>query len=143
MHVSTSSFLFDTNALVYWVNPSSPMHEEVSSLVFRAVSENCAIFAVTSSLDDVYYALHSHYTDEANARASVREIAEVFDLVDLTDLLVFDALDSNEPDYEDGIIRAAAEALQVKAIISYDKKAFRGSSIPRLSASQAMLLEDA
>lgn len=138
-----SSFLFDTNALVYWVNPTSPMHEEVSAFVLKAVSENCAIFAITSSLDDVYYALHSHYTSEENARDSVREIAEAFDLVDLTGPLVLEALDSNEPDYEDGIIRAAAEALQVKAIVSYDKRAFLNSSIPRLTASQAMLLEDA
>ncbi len=60
----------------------------------------------------------------------------MFDLVDLTGLLVYSALDSNEADYEDGLIRAAAEALQVDAIVSYDKKAFKGSCIPRKTAAE-------
>ena len=60
----------------------------------------------------------------------------MFDLVDLTGLLVYSALDSNEADYEDGLIRAAAEALQVDAVVSYDKKAFKGSYIPRIPGRQ-------
>ncbi len=47
------------------------------------------------------------------------------------------ALDSNEPDYEDGLIRSTAEALQVDAIISYDKKAFHKSFTPKYTASGA------
>ena len=56
--------------------------------------------------------------------------------------LVFEALDSNEPDYEDGLIRGTAEALQVDAIISYDKKAFRSSFVPKLTAGEALSLFD-
>ena len=89
-------------------------------------------------MKDVYFALCSHYTDEATARRSIALIAEVFDLVDLSGLLVWDAIDSDEPDYEDGLIRAAAEALHVDAIITYDRKAFRNSPIPKLTAQEAI-----
>lgn len=133
-----SSFLFDTNALVYWVYPDSPCNEEVSQLLRSTLAEQGSAYALASSLNDVYYALHRHYMTEENARASIREIAEVFDLVDLTGFLVFDALDSSEPDYEDGLIRSAAEALQVDAIISYDQKAFKASIIPALTAEEAL-----
>lgn len=51
--------------------------------------------------------------------------------------VIFNALDSDEPDYEDGLIRAAAEALQVDALITYDKKAFKYSSIPSMTAEEA------
>lgn len=97
-----------------------------------------AVYALTSSLNEIYYALYRHYMSEEDARASIREIAEVFDLVDLTGLLVYSALDSNEADYEDGLIRAAAEALQVDAVVSYDKKAFKGSYIPRKTAAEVL-----
>lgn len=75
---------------------------------------------------------------EKDARDSIRNIAEVFDLVDLTEPLIFDALDSDEPDYEDGLIRTAAETLQVDAIITYDKQAFKDSFIPKMTAQEAL-----
>lgn len=132
------SFLFDTNALVYWVNPNSEYNQAVKDLINRAIESDAALYALTSSLSDAYYTLHSKYTTEEVARNSIQLIAETFDLVDLSGLFVFAAIDSNEPDYEDGLIRAAAEALQVDAIISYDKKAFRTSPIPKLTAQEAI-----
>ncbi len=140
MRPRMSSFLFDANALIYWVYPQSPHHDSVNELLRKALSAKGSIYALSSSLNEIYYALHRHYMTETDARGSIRNIAEVFDLVDLTGPLVFDALDSNEPDYEDGLIRAAAEALQVDAIISYDKKAFSSSFIPKLTAEEAMKL---
>ena len=132
------SLLFDANALLYWVYPSSPFHDDVSNLLHEAFEQDVSCYALSSSLNEIYYALHSHYMSEAEARASIRDIAETFDLVDLTGLQVFAALDSDEPDYEDGLIRSAAEALQVDAIISYDKKAFRRSFIPKMTAQEAL-----
>lgn len=133
-----SSFLFDANALVYWVYPGSPHHEEVTDLLKSLVSRRNNVYALSSSLNEIYYALHSHYMDEKNARDSIRNIAEVFDLIDLTGSLVFSALDSDEPDYEDGLIRATAEALQVDAIITYDKKAFTDSFMLKMTVEEAL-----
>lgn len=138
MRAQMSSLFFDANALVYWVYPESPYHGDVSALLHRAFANRDSVYALSSSLNEIYYALHRHCMSESDARASIREIAEVFDLVDLTGPLVYYALDSNEPDYEDALIRAAAEALQVNAIISYDKKAFRGSFVPTLTAREAL-----
>ena len=131
------SFLFDTNALVYWVNSNSEYHQAIRELINRAIESDAILYALTSSLSDTYYTLHSKYTTEEIARNSIQLIAETFDLVDLTGLFVWESIRSNEPDYEDGLIRAAAEALQVDAIISYDKKAFRNSPIPKLTAQEA------
>lgn len=138
MHTTVNSFLFDTNALIYWAYSSSSYHEVTSHLLYKILANKGSAYALSSSLNDVYYILRKHYTNEEDARESVRDIAEVFDLVDLTGLIVFDALDSSEPDYEDGLIRAAAEALQVDAIVSYDKQAFKESPIPAITAEEAL-----
>ena len=85
-------------------------------------------------LKDVYFPLCSHYTDEVTARRSIALIAlEVFDLVDLSGLLVFGCPSTQIDDYEDGLIRAAAEALRLMRS-SPTTKAFRNSSIPSLTA---------
>lgn len=137
-----SSFFLDANALVYWVYPGSPFHEEVSRFLDEALQGTSSVYALSSSLNEIYYALHSHYMSEEDARASIRDIAEVLDLVDLTGTFVFNALDSDEPDYEDGLVRAAAEALQVTALVTYDKKAFGKSKIPSMTAAEAMEAEE-
>lgn len=138
MLVRVKTFLFDTNALIYWVNTASPYRNEVSQLIQCVLKSNHSIYALNSSLSDVYYALHTHYTNEENARAALFDIVETFDLIELSGPFVLEAINSNEPDYEDGLIRAAAEALAVDAIITYDKKAFRNSPIPKLTAQEAV-----
>lgn len=133
-----TSLLFDTNALIYWVYPDSPFHGEITCLIDEMFLENGATYALSSSLNEVYYILHRRYMEEPEARESIRDIAETFDLVDLTGVFVFESIDSDEPDYEDGLIRVAAEELQADAIISYDKAAFENSPVPKLTATEAL-----
>ena len=133
-----TSLLFDTNALIYWVYPDSPFHDEMLCLVDEAFLNQGVVCALSSSLNEVYYILHRRYMEEPEARESIRDIAETFDLVDLTGIFVFESIDSDEPDYEDGLIRVAAEELQVDAIISYDRAAFKSSFIPKMTAQEAL-----
>lgn len=132
-----TSLLFDANALIYWACPSSPHHNDTCRLLRAAIAAKCSVYALSSSLNEVYYVLHRHYLDERDARQSIQDMAETFTLIDLTDYLVLTSIRSNEPDYEDGLIRAAAEDLQVDAIITYDKAAFKNSFIPKLTAAEA------
>ena len=132
-----NSLLFDANALIYWTHPDSIYHDEISCLIDEAFLNQGSVYALSSSLNEVYYILHRHYMEEPEARESLRDIAETFDLVDLTGLFVLESIDSDEPDYEDGLIRVAAEELQVDAIISYDKAAFKSSFVPKMTAREA------
>lgn len=135
-----TSLLFDTNALIYWAYPPSAQHKEVYRLYSEMLmSSQCSAFALASSLNEVYYILNRHYMSEQDARDTLRNIAEMFDLIDLTGLFVHESIDSDEPDYEDGLIRVAAEQLQVDAIITYDKAAFKSSFIPKMTAQEALV----
>ena len=113
------------------------MNAEVSSFIHDAVVHGHSLYVLSSTLNEVYYALHAHYMGEAQARKAIASIAAVFDLVDLNVNLVNASIESDEPDYEDGLVRAAAEALQVDAIVSYDRRAFKRSFIPRITAVEA------
>lgn len=133
-----TSLLFDTNALIYSACVGSEHYEDVHRLLHAAMTSDCATHILASSLNEVYYVLQRHYMTEADARSAIRNIANTFSLIDLTGIFVFESIDSNEPDYEDGLIRVAAEELQVDAIISYDKAAFKSSFIPKMTAREAL-----
>ena len=132
------SFVIDSNALVYWLHEGSRYHDEVNRFLMLELETADDLYVLSSSLNEVYYALHAHYMDEAAARASILDAASLLDVMDLTGFYVHDALASDEPDYEDGLIRAFAESLEVDAIISYDKRAFKRSRIPKLTAAEAL-----
>ena len=130
-------FLLDTNVIVYALNRKSAYNEEVLSFLFGCQAKNATCYFVSSSLKDAYYVLSKHYALEKDARAAIKCFRECFDMVSLTDGIIDGAFESNEPDFEDAIVRVVAEALQVDAIVSYDVKAFTNSFVPKFTAREA------
>lgn len=132
-------FLLDTNVLVYALHQQCKQHEQANAFITRCLARGDTCYFLSSSLKDVYYILRRHYLAEEGARQSVRMLREALDMVELNATIVDAALENDEPDFEDGIIRAAAEVLQVDAIVSYDAEAFAHSPIPKATAEQARL----
>jgi predicted nucleic acid-binding protein len=87
----------------------------------------------STSLKDAYYVM-SKYADEPTARSFVSACLDAFEVLEVSASLCRVAVQSNEPDFEDGIIRACAESAGVDFIISRDEAAFRKTAIKRLSA---------
>ena len=136
-----TSLFFDTNALIYWINARDERHDEVDRLIGRAIEHGVALHTGACQLNEVYYVTSRHHFGESVARALLADIAEVFSLVSLDEGIVRDALGSDEPDYEDGLVRAMAEHLAVDALVSYDERAFKRSPIPKVTAREALELE--
>ncbi len=87
------------------------------------------------SLKDVYYVI-TKYADEPSAREFVIAVMDLFEIVGVDNALCRLAALSDEPDFEDGIVRACAESVPVDFIISRDEAAFKRSAIKRLSAQE-------
>ena len=91
--------------------------------------------ASPSSLKDAYYLLTRQF-DEPTARSAIKY------LLDLLVVMPFDgegcliAAESNEPDFEDGMIRAMAELNHVSFILTRDKAAFRNSTVRKLTCRE-------
>lgn len=92
-------------------------------------------YVASSSLKDVYYVL-TKYSDEPTAREYIGAAMDAFTLVPVDEEVCRAAVKSNEPDFEDGIIRACAERENVSFIISRDEASFKASAIKRLSAQE-------
>ena len=137
--LDAKTFLVDTNVLIDYCDVMRPQHADAVELV-RAAARGDAyeLVALVSSLKDLYFIMARQLHDEAAARELVRIVSQVFRIVDLKELYSTMALASDEPDYEDGLVRAAAEVLGARGIVSRDVRAFAASHVPRLSAAQAV-----
>lgn len=132
--------LFDTNILLDLCNVNRvPFHQDALDLLTRCVRRGDAEMLVcVASLNDVYYVLRRHYGSEEQARRYVGELMELFDVRPLLPRHARHSLASDEPDFEDGLIRAVAEDAGVDVIVSRDGAAFAGSSIPRKTARECL-----
>lgn len=75
-----------------------------------------------------------------DARLTIGHLMAVFELLPLMGHNVRKAYHSDEPDFEDGLIRAVAEENQVDVIVTRDAAAFHGSTIPAMDAARCLAL---
>ena len=127
--------MVDTNALIDLVSSSRPAHGRtvaaVDALLGSGDFEGCVL---SSALKDVYYVYCRHYGDEPSARRAIRELRRMFALVNLTPSIVDAALDSDEPDFEDGLVRAAAELTDCDFLLTRDAPGFLSAGFEKVDA---------
>lgn len=133
-------FVIDTNVIIDFLAPSRPGHATACKLLRSFLAGHAEAVIPASSFKDAYYILCRWLGDEAQARADVQRVREFFGAAPLTTAILDRAFASDEPDFEDGIVRAFAEEYQAKGIVSRDEKAFRGSPVPRISPSECVKL---
>lgn len=92
-------------------------------------------YIAATSLQDIYFIL-SKYEGESRSRGFIEAILKIFQVVPVDALICNTAIRSNEPDFEDGIVRECAESIPVDFIISRDKNAFGRSYIKSLTAQE-------
>lgn len=131
--------LLDTNILLDAAMLERPERTAALLLLEEVAYNQAQGFLCPLSLKDVYYIL-SKYSNEAEARGFIKNALVLFDTVTVDQELCIQAANSDEPDFEDGIVRACAETAGVDFIISRDAAAFRKSPIKRLSAEEYLRL---
>ena len=129
----SKALLLDTNILLDAAMGERPGWAAATLLRDEIAYGGATGYVSASSLKDVYYVL-TKYANESAACAYVEAALDAFTILGVDEGICRLALRSNEPGFEDGLIRACAESVPVDFIISRDEKAFRKSTIRRLSA---------
>ena len=127
--------LLDTNILLDCVDPSRAFHGDAMRLMARCNGGGDMGIASSHSLNDAYCIMSRRY-DEPSAREAVGVLAELVVIGPIGAEETLLAIDSNEPDFEDGLIRACAELNDVDFIVSRDEKAFQKAKIRRVTAAE-------
>lgn len=124
--------LLDTCTLIDFAIKERPRHAATVKTLEQLQSEGYVFCVLASSIKDTYYLLGRQLHDEPLARLTAKKLKETFTLFELTEEIVDTAFESDEPDFEDGLVRAAAENCRCELIVTADKAAFTASSVDKL-----------
>lgn len=127
-----SKYLLDTCTLIDLAVKGRPRHTETTEIVRRLKGEGSTLYLLSSSIKDVYYILNRQLRNEGLARSAAMQLRTGFGVFELSIQVVDAAFGSDEPDFEDGLVRAAAELNRCDFIITSDIRAFRESTVGTL-----------
>lgn len=127
--------LFDTNILLDAIDERRPESQE-ACFALKQCSGGGDLGLVTSgSLKDVYYVLSKRFGEE-KARKAVGLFLDLLVVAPVGEEECLLALKSNEPDFEDGQVRAAAELNDVSIILTRDAGAFGYSMVRTMTCAE-------
>lgn len=131
----SKKLLVDTNILLDAAMSERPGWASATLLMDEFAYGAAQGYVSALSLKDIYYVL-TKYANEKEARQFIRAVMDLLEVVSVDAGLCHLAAYSNEPDFEDGLVRACAECVPVDFIISRDESAFIRSPLKRLSAQE-------
>lgn len=137
----TSKLLLDTNILIDYAVRTRPDHEQANRLMERIVFGMERGYVASGSLKDFYY-LCRKPLGEPVCRDFIRRFLSMLDVLPVGQVECDNAAWSDEPDFEDGLIRAVAERNGVDFIVSRDSGAFGHSPVRSMTARKYLELFD-
>ncbi|MDR2973207.1 MAG: PIN domain-containing protein [Propionibacteriaceae bacterium] len=129
--------IFDTNVLVDTFDENRPDHKTSKASIQLLLASDSSPCLAATSLKDLYYVL-SRSLGEPDARAIIEIVSTVMTVLPVDENCCHHALSSSEPDFEDGIIRAAAEIAHADYLVTRDAQAFIGSTVPKISPTDLL-----
>lgn len=139
---SMCRLLVDTNILLDAVDPTRPDCAAARGVLDRCNGWGEFGMACSLSLKDVYYITSKIYGED-KARELVRSLMRLLVIAPVDAEVCNMALASNEPDFEDGIIRACAELNGADFIITRDAAAFANSKVRSVTATEYLQIAKA
>jgi len=119
----------DTNILLDCALKRVQWHQPADFIIkASARAQFMKAYIASTSLKDVYY-ICTRSGNETYARAVVELLMQSCEIVDVTRATCEQALACEEPDFEDGIIAAAAHQCHADVILSRDADAFNHCGI--------------
>ncbi len=127
--------LIDTNVMLDAVLSGRPGTDAAREVLNLCNGNGEFGMACALSLKDVYY-VAAKIHGEPWARSAVRMLMDLLAVAPVDAEVLDGAARSNEPDFEDGIVRSCAELNGADFIITRDKAAFAKCKIRAVSASE-------
>lgn len=127
--------LFDTDVVLDAVCPERPQSKEACEVLRLCNGEGDMGIVAVGSLKDAYYILCRQY-GEPCARTSIEKLTELLVIASTSAEECELSLHGNEPDFEDGLIRACAELNDVDFILTRDARAFARSKVRAVTCAE-------
>ncbi|AFU67724.1 nucleic acid-binding protein containing a PIN domain [Psychroflexus torquis ATCC 700755] len=131
-----SRLLIDTNIVIDLLAKRDKFYDEAADLFSRADKKELELSISSLTFANTNYIL-TKLKSAKEAREILRKFKVLVELLSLDDKITELALsDDNFPDFEDGLQYYSAIENQIDVIITRNKKDFKNSKIPVLSAKE-------
>jgi len=131
-----SRLLIDTNIVIDLLSKRDKFYDEAADLFSRADKKELELTISSLTFANTNYIL-SKLKSAKDAREILRKFKVLVELLSLDDKITELALsDDNFPDFEDGLQYYSAIENQIDIIITRNKKDFKNSKIPVLTAKE-------
>ena len=131
-----SRLLIDTNIVIDLLSKRDKFYDEAADLFSRADKKALELTISSLTFANTNYIL-SKLKSAKDAREILRKFKVLVELLSLDDKITELALsDDNFPDFEDGLQYYSAIENQIDIIITRNKKDFKNSKIPVLTAKE-------
>ena len=124
----TKIFL-DTNVILDLFIPGREGKAAARSLLDlkETLGNDIRLFISFLSVADIAYVLRKHY-DRIRMKEILRELLHFCDVLSMSDLSIFDALDSPCPDFEDALQLSCAEIKECDFLLTSNLRHFQGNT---------------
>jgi predicted nucleic acid-binding protein len=120
--------LIDTNVLLDAVAAREPFRADAERIFLLAAGETFQGFVTANSVTDLYYLVRKN-TSETTAREALRNLFQIFAVVDINGKDCENALESAIDDYEDALVAVCALKTSADAIITRDEGLLQAQSL--------------
>ena len=127
--------LFDTNVWLDIALGREDFYQDSFMALVDCLDEDDEVCVAATSLKEVFFITERLESAEV-AYEAVEKILELARALTIDDLVCRKAVPLERPDYEDGLVAAAALADEVDCIVTRDASAFQNLSIRRCSPSE-------
>ncbi|MBR5724471.1 MAG: PIN domain-containing protein [Bacteroidales bacterium] len=124
----TKIFL-DTNIILDLYIPEREGKSAARSLLDlrESFGNDIRLYLSFLSVADIAYVLRKYY-DKARMKEIIRELLHFCDVLSMSDIFIFDALDSPCPDFEDALQISCAEIKECDFLLTSNLRHFQGNT---------------
>lgn len=127
--------LFEINVLLDVLTQREPFFNEAGWLWTLAEKRQVEGLVSAMSLPTSYYLMRSE-VGHRRAISGLKAVRSVFEIVELDDLMIEQAIEGGFGDFEDGIQACAALRANADWIVTRDVRGFRKSQVPALQPAE-------
>ena len=133
-------YFLDTNILIDFIANRKPFGQHALALFEKAIEEEWELWTSDNSITTTYYIIERE-VGTVVAKEKLAILLKYLEVQPVGKEDLLSALQSGFKDYEDAVQYAAASRItRLTAIVTRNKKDFRGSLLPVLSADELLVL---
>jgi predicted nucleic acid-binding protein len=129
--------LFDTNVVLDLLLAREP-HASTAARLFSLVEGGRIKGSISATTVTTIHYIAAKTVGRTAAQKHLRQLLELFDVVNIDRQTLTGALDLGFPDYEDAVLHEAARRAGMAAIVTRNTRDFRKATLPVLLPSELL-----